>query len=123
MDPSTISSGERNQIPAAANLANWSSREWTDGVQINEMSELETLTVQTLNSVYEITVLSPHSGEILVRGGRFFPEWTPAELSGASFGGSFLKLRGVYLGLKIEFLHDGQRVITSRVCHIVTSKN
>ena len=45
------------------------------------------------------------------------------ELLGASFGGSFLKLRGVYLGLKIEFLHNGQRIVTSRVCHIVTSKD
>jgi hypothetical protein len=123
MDASTIGSGEKSQIPAAANLANWSSREWTDGVQINEMNELEMLTVQTLNSVYEITVLSGHTGEILVRGGKFFPEWTPAQLSGASFGGSFLKLRGVYVGLKIEFLHDGQRIVTSRVCRIITSKN
>ena len=123
MNSSTNSSVEKGQIPAAANLANWSSREWTDGVQINEMNELETLTVQTLNSVYEITVLSAHAGEVLVRGGRFFPVWTPAELSGASFGGSFLKLRGVYVGLKIEFLHDGQRIITSRVCKIITSSN
>ena len=123
MDASKIGSSGKSQIPAVANLANWSSREWTDGVQINEMNDLETLTVQTLNSVYEITVLSGHAGEVLVRGGRFFPEWTPAELSGASFGGSFLKLRGVYVGLKIEFLYDGQRIITSRVCHIVASKN
>jgi len=103
------------RIPAAANLETWSSRAWTDGVQIDQLDDLENLVVQTMNSTYEITIICGRTGEVLVRGGQFFPEKTPAQLSGASFGGSFLKLRGVYVGLKMEFLHEGRRIVTSPV--------
>jgi hypothetical protein len=103
------------RIPAAANLETWLSRAWTDGLQIDQLDDLENLVVQTVNSTYEITVICGRTGEILVRGGQFFPEKTPAQLSGASFGGSFLKLRGVYAGLKMEFLHQGRRIVTSPV--------
>ncbi|PYS56300.1 MAG: hypothetical protein DMG13_00215 [Acidobacteria bacterium] len=103
------------RIPAAADLETWSSRAWSDGVQIDQLDDLESLVVRTMNSTYEITIISGRAGEVLVRGGQFFPEKTPAQLSGASFGGSFLKLRGVYLGLKMEFVHDGRRIVTSPV--------
>ena len=103
------------RIPAAAELETWSSREWSDGVQIDQLDDLESLVVRTMNSTYEITIISGRAGEVLVRGGQFFPEKTPAQLSGASFGGSFLKLRGVYVGLKMEFVHDGRRIVTSPV--------
>ena len=83
MNASTISSGAKGQIPAAANLADWSSREWTDGVQINEMDDLETMTVQTQNSVYEITVPSPIRAKSLFVAANSFPNgrrwnfWAP----------------------------------------------
>jgi len=99
----------------AVNLETWSQREWKDGVQIDELNDLETLVVKTRNSAYEITVISGRDGEILVRGGQFFPQKTAAQLAGASFGGSFLKMRGIYLGLNMEILHEGRTVITSPV--------
>ena len=74
--------------------------------------------VQTMNSLYEITIVSGHSGDVLVRGGQFFPEKTPVHLAGATFGGSFLKLRGIYLGMRMEFLHKGRRIVTSPVRRI-----
>src|SRR5439155_25411761 len=101
------------RIPAAADLETWSSRAWSDGVQIDQLDDLESLVVRTMNSTYEITIISGRAGEVLVRGGQFFPEKTPAQLSGASFGGSFLKLRGVYLGLKMELVHDGWQIVSS----------
>jgi hypothetical protein len=88
------------QITAAANLANWSSHDWSDGIEIDKINELQTIAVETLNSLYEITILSGRTGEVLVRGGQYFPDWAPAILSGASFGGSFLKCRGIYIGVK-----------------------
>ena len=103
------------RIPAAADLETWSSRAWSDGVQIDQLDDLESLVVRTMNSTYEITITSGRAGEVLVRGGQFFPEKTPAQLSGASFGGSFLKLRGIYVALKMEFLHEGRRIVTSPV--------
>jgi hypothetical protein len=106
---------EVTRIPAAADFETWTTREWTDGVQIDQFPDLETLIVQTQNSTYEITIICGRTGEVLVRGGKFFPERTPAHLSGASLGGSFLKLRGIYVGFKMEILHEGRRIITSLV--------
>ena len=96
-------------------LDNWSKREWSDGLQIDTLDDLECLCVKTENSTYEITILSRHSGEVMVRGGQFFPERTSVHLAGSSMGGSFLKLRGIYLGFNLEFQHDGRRIVTSRV--------
>jgi hypothetical protein len=105
----------KTQIPAAADLANWTAREWTDGIQIDQVDELQNLIVETQNSTYRITVICGRSGDIMVRGGQFFPEMTPAHLSGASMRGSFLKLRGIYIGFCMEFLHGSNCVVTSPV--------
>ncbi len=96
-------------------LDNWSKREWSDGLQIETLDDLDCLCVKTENSTYEITILSKHSGEVMVRGGQFFPERTAVHLAGSSMGGSFLKLRGIYLGFNLEFQYDGRRIVTSRV--------
>jgi hypothetical protein len=76
---------------------------------------METLSLRTENSTYEITVISGRTGDILIRGGRFFPEFTPARLAGSSLGGSFLKLRGIYVGFNLEVHFDKRLIITSRV--------
>jgi len=108
---------DRSEIltPIGANLETWSNQEWKDGVQVDRLDDLDTLVVRTQNSTYEITVISGKDGDILVRGGQFFPQKTPAHLSGATMGASFLKLRGIYLGLKMEILHEGRCIITSPV--------
>ena len=66
------------------------------------MDELTTLAVRTTNSLYEITVLNGHTGDVLLRGGEFFPERTPVRLEGSTCGGSILKSRGIYVGLRME---------------------
>ena len=100
---------------AGALLDTWSSHNWTEGVQLEAMADMERLTVQTENSTYEITVICGRTGDILVRGGRFFPEFTAARLAGSSLGGSFLKLRGIYAGFNLEIHFDKRLIITSRV--------
>lgn len=100
---------------ASALLDTWSSHAWEEGVQLEAMQDMETLTIQTENSTYEITVICGRTGEILIRGGRFFPEFTPARLAGSSLGGSFLKLRGIYAGFSLEVHFDKRLIITSRV--------
>jgi hypothetical protein len=108
-----LKSGSR--IPAA-DLEVWANHEWTGGIQIDRMSDLEVLVVQTLGgSTFEITVLRGSTGEILVKGGSLFPETRAVLLSGASIGGSFLKVRGIYTGLSMEFHLDDTRIITSPV--------
>ena len=100
---------------ASAILDTWSSHDWTQGIQLETIPDLTRLEIQTQNSTYEITVISARAGDILIRGGQFFPEFTEARLAGSSLGGSFLKIRGIYLGFKLE-IHSGERVVvTSRV--------
>ena len=100
---------------ASALLGTWSAHEWAEGVQLETMPDMDRLIVRTDNSTYEITLISARSGEILIRGGRFFPEFTPVRLAGSSLGGSFLKLRGIYLGFNLEIQVDRQLIVTSRV--------
>ncbi len=102
-------------IPAARVLSAWSTRDWSDGVNINELSPLERLLVRTENSTYEIVVLAPSTGNVLVRGGAFFPVLAPVRLSGSSMGGSFLKLRSVHVGLRVEFSTPAGAIVTSPV--------
>jgi hypothetical protein len=104
----------------AAFLDTWSAHDWRHGVQVETLMDLTELTVVTENSTYELTIISASSGEILVRGGRFFPEFTPARLAGSSMGGSFLKIRGIYVGFNLEFHADGRAIVTSRVRSIVS---
>jgi hypothetical protein len=103
---------------AGALLDTWSSHSWTEGLQLEALQDMEKLTVRTENSTYEITVISGRSGEILIRGGRFFPEFTAARLAGSSLGGSFLKLRGIYVGFSLEVHFEQRMIITSRVRNI-----
>jgi hypothetical protein len=53
------------------------------------------LIVRTRNSTYEIVVMVPYVASVMVRGGAFFPDFTPARVAGSSLGGGFLKLHGV----------------------------
>ena len=105
----------QDSIQAGAVLDNWSDDPWTNGVQVDRMEDMEKLIIRTRNSLYEITVIDGRSGEILVRGGQFFPELTPARLTGATLGGSFCKMRGIYTGFRMEFNANGERTVTTPV--------
>ena len=93
----------------------WANRDWTGGVELSRLAGLERFTVRTRNSNYEFTVLAPETGEVLVRGGRFFPEHTRVRIAGCSLGGSFLKVSAIYPGFLMELMHGGQRIVTTRV--------
>jgi hypothetical protein len=85
------------------------------GVQINQMEKLATLAVRARNTVYEIAVLNGHTGEVLVRGGEFFPERMAVRLEGSSFGGSILKWRGIYVGLRMEIVPEPVEMVSKTV--------
>jgi hypothetical protein len=105
----------QEHIPVGAILDTWSDDTWADGVQVDRLEDMEKLCVETSNSVYEITIIDGPTGEILVRGGQFFPELTPARLTGATLGGSFCKMRGIYTGFRMEINVNGKRTVTSPV--------
>jgi len=88
------------------------------GVHLRDLAPLTTLLVRTRNSDYRIIVSS--GDEVFVEGGRFFPCLTEARFSGASVGGSFLKVGWVGIGLRMEILAGGRRIVTSPVQHILT---
>ena len=62
--------------------------------------------------------MDANRGDVLVRGGRFFPVYTRVRLAGASLAGSFLKLLGIYVGFSIEFSTGAETIVTTRVRQI-----
>ncbi len=84
-------------------------------VSIERLAALDRLRVRTRYSVYDIIVSEPHGGDVLVRGGRFFPEFTAARVAGSTNGGSSIKLRSLEVGLRLEFSLGRQFVLTSAV--------
>jgi hypothetical protein len=96
-------------------LSAWSAHDWRGGVHVDDLIALECLIVKTENSTYEIVLLSPDTAHILVRGGAFFPVFTQARLAGSSLGGSFLKLRSVHVGFRLELSTERGFIITSPV--------
>lgn len=108
-------------VPAIAVLDRWATADWTDGCQVDQLPDMQPLTVITRNHLYEIFVISGREGRVRVRGGAFFPEWREATLAGCSLGGSFLKLRGVYTGFCLELYVDGEAIITSPVQKLTLS--
>lgn len=71
----------------APTLDRWTALDWSNGVQVPHLSPHDPIIVSTRNSTYEIIVLVPHTVLVMVRGGQFFPEFTPAFVAGSSLGG------------------------------------
>jgi hypothetical protein len=118
MDPNdSIVAGKNDKdlVPKAAMLDAWAQDAWNNGIQIDHLEDMQKVAVQTANNLYEIVIISGHEGDVLVRGGKFFAELTPANLAGATLGGSFCKMRGIYVGFRMEFTANGKRIITSPV--------
>lgn len=86
------------------------------GVHLRELAPLTTLQVRTRNTEYRIIVSDGDA--VLVEGGQFFPSLTSARFGGASAGGSFLRVGWIGVGLRMELLVDGQRIVTSPVREI-----
>ena len=103
------------RVPARRLLSSWSDHDWRGGVRVDELATLERLIVKTANSTYDIILVDPERAGVLIRGGAFFPVYTPARLAGSSLGGSFLKLRSVHVGFRLELGTDRGFIITSPV--------
>jgi hypothetical protein len=101
--------------PSGSLLDRWSESPWDNGIQIERLRDLQTLKVRTMNSLYEFTIISATEGQVLVRGGLHFPEWTSIGLSGSTLGGSFIKAKGIYVGFCMEFSLGEMRIFTTSV--------
>lgn len=116
-------SGRAPLYPSASILSTWAERDWrrADGVQLERLEHMQRLVVRTYRHAYEIFVRSGSAGDVLVRGGRFFQEFTEAKIVGSSLGGGFLKQFGIYVGLRVEFNADGETIVTAPVFSILMS--
>ncbi len=103
------------EFVAAADFDVWSKHTWTQGLQIDGLTGVETVSVSTRNSKYEIRVLSARTGEVLLRGGQLFKDYTAVQLAGSSLGGTFLKRHGIYVGFSMELKHEEKTIVTTEV--------
>ena len=101
----------------------WTACAWAQrGVQLDGLEPLQVLRVRTRNSTYDLVLAGDRPGELLVRGGRFFPHWTRVQLAGASLGRGCLKRHGIYAGFRMELYWGGRHVITSPVHSILKER-
>jgi len=115
-----VMSSSTSLYPSAAILTTWSERDWrrSDGIQLERLEHMQRIVVRTYQHAYEIFVRGGATGDVLVRGGRFFQGFTEAKLVGSSLGGGFLKQFGIYVGLRIEFNVEGETVLTAPIFSI-----
>ena len=107
----------RTLISTEADLCD--SKRWDgDGIQIDTCEPFDRVHIKTRNSVYDVIVISPHDGEILIRGGRLFPDFQRARLIGATAGGHTVKLLDIHLGLCMELFAGDRSVVTSAVLSV-----
>jgi hypothetical protein len=103
------------RIARTVTLDRWVAHVWERGVQLDRLEYLQALCVRTRNSTYDLVILSGPTGEVLVRGGRYFPAWTRAHLAGSSLGGGLLKRHGIHGGMRMEIHFGDRRLVTSTV--------
>jgi hypothetical protein len=113
-DETTITSAGTAVAPAGL-LDRWAAHDWQDGLRVTDLLPLDRVIVRTLNSTYEIVIMTPATADVAVRGGAFFASLTRARLAGSSLGGSFLKLHSIHVGFRMEIVADAQPIITSPV--------
>ena len=123
MSDTTISPGAGTTVAASAMLDRWAAYDWRDGLRVADLMPLDRLTVQTINSTYEIVVMTPGAAEVVVRGGVFFPNFTRARVAGSSLGGSFLKLHSIHVGFRLKLVCDSlaQSIVTSVVQQVAVA--
>jgi len=119
----TVIAPSGTPVASSALLDRWASHDWRDGLRLDNLLPMDRLSVRTLNSTYEIVVVTPSTAEVVVRGGAFFPTFVRARLAGASLGGSFLKLHAIHVGFRMELLSESQSIITSAVQAITIGRS
>jgi hypothetical protein len=119
----TTTSSSGTVVATAAILDRWAAHDWRDGMSIADLRPLDRVTVRTLNSTYEIVVVTPDSADVAVRGGAFFPTFSRAHVAGSSLGGSFLKVHSIHVGFCLELVLNARSIVTSPVQSISVGRS
>jgi hypothetical protein len=123
MPHKTTTSSSGTVVATAAILDRWAAHDWRDGMSIADLRPLDRVTVRTLNSTYEIVVVTPDSADVAVRGGAFFPTFSRAHVAGSSLGGSFLKVHSIHVGFCLELVLNARSIVTSPVQSISVGRS
>jgi hypothetical protein len=86
-----------------------------EGLRIDELEPLDRLIVFTFNSRYEIIVLCPTAGRVLIRGGEIFDRYVVGRVASQGPGGPGFSEPGIYVGHPVALLWDGQGIVTTCV--------
>jgi hypothetical protein len=116
-DSSAIRPIDRTVPTQAATLDGFAAATSGPGVVLRQLEPLTELLVQTRNTCYRIVV--SRDADIVIQGGSFFPDPTHAHVAGASLGGNLLKVGWIGVGLRMEIVVDGRRIVTTAVRSIV----
>jgi len=108
---------DRSVPTQAATLDGFAAASSGPGVALRQLEPLTELLVETRNTHYRIVV--SREAEIVIQGGSFFPDPTRAHVEGASLGGNLLKVGWICVGLRMEIVADGRRIVTTAVRSIV----
>ena len=101
----------------AATLDGFAAATSGPGVALRQLEPLTELLVHTRNTCYRIVV--SRDTDIVIQGGSFFPDPTRAHVEGASLGGNLLKVGWIGVGLRMEIVAEGRRIVTTAVRSIV----
>ena len=108
---------DRPAPPHAATLDGFAAATSGPGVALRQLEPLTELLVHTRNTCYRIVV--SRDTDIVIQGGSFFPDPTRAHVEGASLGGNLLKVGWIGVGLRMEIVAEGRRIVTTAVRSIV----
>src|SRR5947199_4100079 len=82
---------------------------------LEDCAPFDRICFRTRRSDYEVIVLNGGSGSVLVRGGRYFPEFDRARLAGSTLGGSAIKVRTIQVGCRLELRIGRETIVTSSI--------
>jgi hypothetical protein len=81
-------------------------------IHVGSCAVQDTIVVNTRSSVYELIVLRGEEGDLLLRGGSLFPEFSRVLFLGSTAEGGSLQLRTIEIGNRMHFM-CGDRLITT----------
>jgi hypothetical protein len=78
------------------------------------------IVAKTKNSVYNMQLVDPKTGQIKIQGGKRWPKEANAYLHGYSLGGSMLFCKSVSIDVFLEIAEEGKRTVRTTAVEELT---
>jgi len=115
MSREIVTGGEAASLAVALPFEDLAAVPRDDSIQLDSCPQFQWILMRTRRSVYDLIVLSGKAGEVMIRGGSFFPEFQLATIVGSTLGGSAVRLGSICAGCHLELHVDGKSFVTSRI--------